>query len=77
MVILNQDKTAIIKWENVHKMYIGGDKCSIKVDFTTGDGAHLGWYGDEINDILSDFFTKLADGATGYIFPPANSRRRR
>ena len=44
MYIVNKDKSQIINMEKITVMFIGNDECSIKVNFTDGQGCQVARY---------------------------------
>lgn len=44
MYIVNKDKSQIINMDQVAALFVGSDECSIKVNFTAGQGCHVARY---------------------------------
>ena len=44
MFIVRKDGKSIINFDQIETLYIGGDGCSIKVDYKSGKGCQLGTY---------------------------------
>lgn len=76
MYIVNKDKTQIVNLEQVTCLYIGGDECTIKAEFSTGKGCQIARYDShEVAAAVIEEIGKAA-GNTETFFLPDNETAR-